>query len=450
MIKEVRFKGVSPQGKSVTGTFSISSRKEVKEYVAKLAQRHSVRITAVEYKRDFLYKVKMPIGKPFTGRQSAFSKDEVAQALQRMGYNEFTISPVLFDLKIRPSAQDIMMFIKLSTNMLKDKMSFGKILSMLAEEQPNRMMREALLQIENQLKQGVEGREVFMRFTDIFGRFPAFMLGLATRSGNMTEIFEATNKFIERDMEIRKNIKKTLISPMFAIIATIAAVVYYVVSIFPATAQLFIKYKMPLPPMTKSTLQLSDWLQNWWWLLLACFVIPAVALWRWWETPKGRVWRDKHIIKLPIIGHLIHKSSIEIYFRVFGTIYSGAGDNIETIKTAAEACRNAWMEQQIKNITIPLMLKEGEGFVQAMEAAGVFTKTSLTRLKTGSETGNILQAAQQIATYYEAETTYKMHSLIEYMQSLVGIFIALAISLLTVVSAEIATVSPPTTSSIGG
>lgn len=443
MIKEIRFKGTNPQGKLVTGVFTVSSRREVKEFVAKLVEHHKLRVQSLEYKKDFLYKVKMPMGKPYTGRQSAFAKEEVAQALERMGYKDYKINPVLFDINLRPSPQDVMMFIKLSTNMLKDKMSFGKILSMLAEEQPNRMMREALLQIENQLKQGVEGREVFMRFTDIFGKFPAYMLGLATRSGNMTEIFEATNKFIERDMEIRKNIKKTLISPMFAVVATIAAVVYYVVAIFPATAQLFIKYNMALPPMTKATLQLSDWLGNWWWLLLLMVIVPGVIIWRWWKTPKGRVWRDRNMIKLPVIGHLIHKSSIEIYFRVFGTIYSGAGDNIETIRTAAEACRNTYMEQRIKTITIPLMLKEGEGFVQAMEASGVFTKTAITRLKTGSETGNILQSAQQIATYYEAETTYKMNALIEYIQSFVGIFIAIAISLLTIVSAEIATVSPP-------
>lgn len=444
MVKEVRFKGISPQGKAVQGTFTVSSRREVKEQVKRLTERYNLRNLTIEYKKDYLYKVKMPMGKAFTGRQSAFSKEEVAQALKKMGYSDYKISPVLFDLKLRPTSQDVMMFIKLSTNMLKDKMSFGKILSMLAEEQPNRMMREALYQIENQLKQGVEGREVFMKFTDIFGRFPAFMLGLATRSGNMTEIFEATNKFIERDMEIKKNIKKTLISPMFAIVATIGAVIYYVIDIFPATAQLFIKYNMPLPPLTKGTLQMSDWLTNYWWVLLLAFTLPVVAVWRWWETPKGRIWRDKHIINLPIVGHLIHKSSIEIYFRVFGTIYSGAGDNIETIRTAAEACRNSYMEKQIKTITIPLMLKEGEGFVQAMEASGVFTKTAITRLKTGSETGNILQAAQQIATYYEAETTYKMHALIEYIQTIVGLIIAIAITFLTIVSAEIATISPPT------
>jgi type IV pilus assembly protein PilC len=362
-----------------------------------------------------------------------------------MGHTDFRITPVLFSFKMKPSSSDIMMFIKLSTNMLRDKMSFGKVLSMLAEEQTNRAFRDALVQIETQLKQGAEGRDVFLKYTDIFGKFPAFMLGLATRSGNMTEIFEATNKFIERDMEIKRNVKQAIISPMFAVFATVGAVVYYVVKIFPQTAELFLKYDMPLPPMTKATLKMSDWLGGNWYFLVIAVAAPIIIVWRWWQTDKGKIWKDKHIIKLPMIGHLIHKASIEIYFRVFGTIYSGAGDNIETIRTAAEACRNAWMENQIKTITVPLMLKEGEGFVQAMEASGVFTKTALTRLRTGSETGNILQAAQQIASYYESETTYKMNAMIEYIQTFVGLFIAIAITLLTVVSAEIATVSPPVT-----
>ncbi len=444
MILEYRFKGYSPQGKLVQGNFNVSSKGEAKEYIAKLVQKYQLRIQSVERKRDFLYTVYIPGRKPIKGRQGAFAKDEVAAALQKMGYANFKINPVLFDFPIKPSGQDVMMFIKLSTTMLKDKMSFGRILSMLAEEQTNRAMKDALIQIENQLKAGGEGKEVFMHYESVFGRFPAFMLGLATRSGNMAEVFEATSKFIERDMEIKKNIKKALISPMFAVLATLGAVVYYVIKIFPATAELFLNYDMDLPPMTMATLDLSHWLEKTWWILAILVVVPIIGVWRWWSTPKGRVWRDKHMIKLPLIGHLIHKSSIEIYFRVFGTIYAGAGDNIETIRTAAEACRNAWMEQQIKTVTIPMMLREGEAFVPAMEAAGIFTKTTLTRLRTGQETGNILQAAQQIATYYEAETTYKMNSMIEYIQTIVALFISIVITLLTVVSAEIATISPPT------
>jgi len=77
-------------------------------------------------------------------------------------------------------------------------------------------------------------------------------------------------------------------------------------------------------------------------------IIPIIILLSWWRTPGGRVWRDRMIIKLPVIGKLLHKSSIEIFCRVFAAIYSGAENNIETIQASAEACRNAHMEKILK------------------------------------------------------------------------------------------------------
>lgn len=444
MILEYRFKGTNNEGKPVQGNFTAFSPREAKLHVSGLRERYKLNITALERKRDFLYRVVVPGRAPFSGRQSAYNRDEVASALQRMGYTNFKISRVLFDFGLKPGIPDILMFIRLSANMLRDKMNFGKILEMLAEEQTNHTMKETLYQIESQLKAGAEGREVFMQFTRIFGRFPAYMLGLATRSGNMAEIFDATAVFIERDVEIKKMVRKALLSPLITIIATIAAFAYYVLAIFPATATLFTKYNMETPPLTKATIKFSEWLGHTWWIILIIAAIIGIILWRWWSTPKGRIWRDRNLVKIPVLGPLIHKMSIEIYFRVFGTIYSGAGDNIETIRIAAEACRNAWMEDKIKRITIPLMLKEGEAFVPAMDAAGVFTRTSITRLRSGQETGNLLTSSQQIANFYQAETTYRMVNLIEIIQSIVWLFVAAAITFLTLVSAEIANISPPT------
>ncbi len=158
---EYRFKGFGPQGKLVQGTFTVDTPKEAKLHVAKLAAKHQIRVSSLERKRDWLYKVHIGGKKPFSGRQSAYSKDEVAAALRKMGYTNFKINPVLFDINIKPSLADIMMFIKLSPTMLRDKMTFGKILEMLAEEQTNRTFKDALQQIESQLKAGVRKAEKF-------------------------------------------------------------------------------------------------------------------------------------------------------------------------------------------------------------------------------------------------------------------------------------------------
>jgi len=444
MLMEYRFRGVNPQGRAIQGTVNVHSFKEAKDYIARLVQRYNLNIQAMERKRYFAYTVFLPGHKPIRKYQSAYTKEEVAAVLTKLGYNDFKIRPVLLDLRFRPGLQDVLMFVQLSTNMLKDKMSFGKVLEMLAEEQSNRMLRETLIQIESQLRSGGEGCAVFNHHAEVFGKFPAYMLGLATRSGNMAEVFEATGKFMQRSADIRKNIRKALISPMMAVLATIFALGYYVKEIFPATAELFLSYNMPLPSMTKSTLELSHWLDRFGLVLVGGLLLMIFIFWRWISTPMGREWFDRAITRLPVVGNLIHKSAIEMYFCVFATIYSGAGDNIEIIRISSEACRNTWIEKQIKTVTIPKMLKEGEAFVPAMEASGVFTRMAITRLRTGHESGNVLQAAQQIAKFYEAETTYKLNNLIEYMQTVVALFISIAITLLTVISAEISTISPPT------
>jgi len=444
MLKEFRYTGINQSGNSVQGVVLASSKSNAKKLIHDTEIKQNISVNQIDQKTNFIYKIKLPSGKKVKGKQVAFSKLELAQALARIGYTNAKIEPVIFDFQSKPSFANILMFVNLSSFLLKEQMSYDKILRMLAEEETNPTLKATLKKIESELKKGKEGTEVFNRYADVFGKFPAYMLGLATKSGNMAEVYDATAKFMERDMEYKKSLKQALMTPMFTVLAMIAAVLYYIISIFPTTAELFIKSGVEVPKLTAATLQMSDFFAaNWWWMGLLV-IIPIIVLGIWWRTPGGRVWRDAMIIKLPVIGKLLHKSSIEIFCRVFAAIYSGAENNIETIQASAEACRNAHMEKNIKEITIPLMLKEGMSLVPALAAAKVFNQTTLSRFKTGSETGNVLTAAQQIAKFYEKETTYKMQNLIQSIQTLIGAFIGIVITALTVVSAEIATVSPKT------
>ncbi len=443
MTNEFKYLGVTQSGKGVTGIVMAKSMGNAKQIVGDIAQKHDLRINSILPRKKFLYSVKLSNGQKIKGKQAAFTKEEVGNALIKIGYTNFSIQPVLLDFQFKPSFASILMFVNLSSFMLKEKMSYDRILRLLAEDESNPTLKETLKKIESELKKGKNGTEVFNRYGDIFGKFPAYMLGLATKSGNMSEVYDATAKFMTRDMEYRKSLKQALMSPMLTVAAMIGAVLYYLIKIFPATAKLFEKFGIELPVLTRNTLKLSDFLTANWILIVLALLIPIVGVLLWWRTDKGKLFRDKFIIGLPVIGHLLHKSSIEIFFRVFSAIYGGAENNIETLRASAEACRNKYIEKGVKDIAIPLMLKEGMSLVPALHRAGVFNKSTLSRLKTGSETGNVLQAAKQICSFYEQETTYKMQNVIQSIQTLISMFVSIVITALTVISAEIATIQPP-------
>jgi len=439
---EFRIEGLTSTGKPVQGILEAESAKVAKKKASELARQKSFRLLHVIPRSTWVYRVQRGTEKPLTGEQKAFTKGEVQEALQKMGYRVIRVQKRLINYKARPPATEIVTFVRVSADLIRQKLPFNEIMQLLANDIQNRTLRETIKDINAELKQGKDSEKAFIKHEHVFGRFTAHMLGLASKSGNMAEIYDSTAKFLERNAEFKKNLKSALITPVVTLIVLFGAVVYYVGYIFPATANLFRKFNIDLPPMTKATLVLSDFLvNNMLWIVIAC-VIPIVLAARYFSSEKGRFLLDRYVWRIPIIGSLLHKMSIEIFCRVFYALYSGAGENIEVIRMAAEACGNKYMEHQIKTVALPLMVQKGSGITEAFEATGVFTKTAIARFHSGSETGTVKHTALQLAEYYEKETSYKMKNAIDYIQLAISMVIMVVLTALTIVSSETATIRP--------
>jgi type IV pilus assembly protein PilC len=439
---DFRFEGTSINGRSVQGVIAADSSSEAKRKVRKLAEQHRVKIQRLRKRKTFIYKVQKNGDKPTTGEQKAFTKEEVQQALTKLGYKILKIQPKVLALKFKPPTTEIVTFVRLSADLLREKLPFNEVLQLLGNDMQNPTLKEAIREINNDLRQGKDSEEAFIKQEKALGKFSARMLGLASKSGNMTDVYESTAKFLERNAEFKKNLRSALIMPMFTLLVLFGAVIFYVAYIFPETAKLFQKLGSELPPMTTATLQFSDFLINNMFYILVIVVAAAGGFIYFIRTPRGKFLKDKYIFKVPMIGPLVHKTTIEIFCRVFYSLYSGSGENVDAIKLAAEACGNKYFEDQLKTVAIPMMLSQGKGLVQSFEASGVFTKTALARFHSGAETGTVKTTAMQIANYYERETVYKLKNAVDFVQLAIAMIIMIVMTALTLVSSETAMISP--------
>lgn len=440
---------MSQTGQPVQGTVFAPSRRAAQQKVTTLSEKHRFSSQRLQERRTYLYRVRHPNGKVVKGEQKAFSPDEISTALRKMGLEVVKVEKKPLDFQMKPPNQDIIMFVRLSANLIREKLPFDEVLNLLVNDISSNSLRQVIRDLNSDLKSGMEAQQAFMKHQHMLGKFTAYMLGIASRSGNMAEIYEATARFLERKDEFRKSVKSAMITPAITMIVLIAAFIWYVWYIFPETAGLFEGMDVELPPLTTRTLAFSHWFDaNYWWVIML-FVGTIAGFITWAKTEKGQFLLDKYMIRLPVIGGLLHKLNIEIFCRVFSVLYSGSGDNINIIRIAAEACGNTYMEHQIKTITVPMMVAQGADLVRSMEASGVFTSMALARFRSGAETGNVRQSAQQMADYYEKETTLKLKMTVESIQTAVAIIITLAICFLTLISSEIALISPSSTDMMG-
>jgi type IV pilus assembly protein PilC len=439
---EFRYQGLAISGRMMQGIITARSKREAKKRAEEIARQRRFRLQSLDRKATYAYKVRKGKENAIAGQQKAFTADEVRRALEKMGYTVLSLQKRLFDIKVKPPAKDVVMFIRLSADLLREKLPYDEILNLLGNDVDNKTLRQAIREISQDLKDGKDGAEVFGKQADTLGKFPAHLLGVASKSGNMVEIYESTAKFLERNEEFKKNLKSALIMPSIVILALAGAVLFYVAYIFPQTAQMFLKFGVTLPPMTAATLKMSDFIQSNALYILGVLAVVGIVAGRFLLSQRGRFLLSKYMIKFPVVGPLMHKTSIEIWCRVFHSLYSGSGENVEAIRTAAEACRSPYMEKQIKEIALPMMLKEGQGLVEALEKTGVFTRNALSRLRSGAETGTIRETALQVANYYEKETTHKLRNVIDMIQVAIAMVIMIVMTAITVVSSETAVIRP--------
>ncbi len=444
-VKEFKFSGTGRTGQPVQGTVFASSSRTAYKKVNALAERHEFKPREILQRRVYLYRIRHANGKVVTGEQKAFSEEELRLALQKMGLDVVKVEKKLLDYQRKPPRMDMIMFVRLAANLLREKLPFDEVLNLLVADVSSKSLKQVIRDLNADLKSGMEAQQAFMKHQHMMGKFTAYMLGIASRSGNMSEIYEATARFLERQNEFKKSVRSAMVTPAITVLVLVLAFVWYIWYIFPETAGLFERFDITLPPLTQGTLDFSHWLDvNYPWVF-GSMLAAALGVWLFVRSKRGNFIWHRFLIRMPVLGSLLHKLNIEIFCRVFSVLYSGSGDNINVIKIAAEACGNTYMEHQIKTVTVPMMVAQGTDLVKSMEASGVFTSMALARFRSGNETGNVRAAAQQMADYYENETTLKLRATVEGIQTVVAIFITLAIMALTVISSEIALISPQAT-----
>ncbi|MFO8098418.1 MAG: type II secretion system F family protein [Salinibacter sp.] len=441
-VREFRFQGVAPGGQPVQGTVMASSKSTAREKVEELAEQHGFNPSELQKRKTFLYKVRHPNGTVKKGEQKAFSRQEVEEALEKMNLEVLRVQKKWFDFEWDPPQTDLIMFVRLAANLLRENLPFDEVLELLVNDVSSNSLQQVIRDLNSDLKGGMDSEKAFNKHRDKLGKFTAYMLGVASKSGNMAEIYEATARFLERKDEFKSRVRSSMIMPAVTTLGLIGALIWYIWYIVPATAGLFEGMDVTMPPLTQMSLDMAAWLdQNWLWLLIG-LTVPIVAFVAWARTDQGKFYIHKYMIRIPVIGKLLHKLNIEIFCRVFAILYSGAGDNLRVMRVAAEACGNKYMEYQIRNITIPMMAAQGASLVRAMKASGVFTSMAVTRFKSGSETGTVQDSARQMADYYEKETELSLDAAVQGIQTAVSIIIAIGVLFLTILSAEMAFIQP--------
>lgn len=434
---EYRIQGRDQIGKPVQGYIVAPSWLAARKKAKSIARAQQWALLSVRQKKNYSYSVRRGT-KVIDGLQSAYSRQEVVSALKRLGF-EVRFVRRYFDFRLRASTSELVTFIGVSAKLLEQKLPYNEILQIMATNVRDKYLRGALRDIIKDLKNGVDSRDAFQRQGKVLGDDTALMLGIASKSGNMKAIFESVAHFVERQAEFRKGLVSSLILPAVTFITLLGAIAFYVLYLLPQMQQVM-GPQATMPPLTAVTLDVSKVIQENLTLIMVSTILSMIGFYAYIMTPKGRLLFDRYIIHFPYVGRILRNTSVEMFCRVLGIMYTSSGENIDIIHRAAESSRNRYLEKQIKTVALPSMLKYGTELGQALEWTKFFPEMVLSRFRTAGETGNVKATAMQLADFYEMENHYAMKNLVSIIEVSISVVIMFAMIFLTFLSSETATI----------
>jgi type IV pilus assembly protein PilC len=203
--------------------------------------------------------------------------------------------------------------------------------------------------------------------------------------------------------------------------------------VIPIFAKMFLELsggKVALPGPTQIVIDTSNFFIAYWYVILGAIVGAIFGVKKYYSTAQGRMVIDKLLLKLPVVGDLIRKSSVAKFTRTLGTLLSSGVPLLDGMTICAKTSGNKVIEQTL--VEARASIAGGKTIADPLAASGVFPKMVTHMIAVGESTGALDAMLGKIADFYEDEVDQAVASLTALLEPAMMVFLGTVIGFIVI------------------
>lgn len=260
-------------------------------------------------------------------------------------------------------------------------------LQTLSTQTQNSRLSSALLDMRAQAQAGKGLACGMERHGDVFSPLMIAIVRAGETGGFTVEALRMIADYIEREIRLRRRIRRATFYPKLVILASIVIIVLTNLILGAIGAP----GRLSSPLTSPST-----------WIVLGPALILLVLFFRF--PAKRREVKaaiQALVLRLPWFSGISHGFAMAKFGRAFGALYRAGVPMPQALYMAADACGNEAVRERIYPAADSL--KAGLGITEAFRRTGAFTPIALDMAAAGEATGSMDQTLTKLAEYYEEE-----------------------------------------------
>lgn len=355
----------------------------------------------------FKYRAMGSEGNKITGDYEAASKDEVIAMITSNGYYPLMVQQIEESTKIelnlfaKVTTKDIAIFCRQLYTMLDAGVSINKALSIMSGQIENKLLKEAVKDIEERVKKGEMLSEAMKKHQEIFPKLLIAMVQSGEISGNLDTMMLRMSNHYEKDTKINNKIKSAMIYPAVLSFVAVVAIMFIMIYVMPTFIEMFESEGVNLPFTTKMLLGLSGFLSNNLLLILILTITIYVLFTYYKRTDQGIYTLSNLKLKLPVIGKLNKKIIVSRFTRTLSTLIASGVSLIHALPVVGEVLGNKVAEDALLKIKEEVV--KGSGLSGPIRECGIFPEMLSSMVTIGEETGQLDEILNKTADFYDEE-----------------------------------------------
>ena len=365
-------------------------------------------------------------GVKMKGEQQAKNLNMVRAELRKQGITPTVVKPKQKPLfgtagsKITP--KEIAFFSRQMATMMKSGVPIVSSLEIIGDGHKNPRMKKMVGQVRTDIEGGSSLYEAISKHPVQFDELYRNLVKAGEGAGVLETVLDTIANYKENIEALKGKIKKALFYPAMVVAVALLVSSILLVWVVPQFEDVFKGFGAELPAFTQMIVGLSRFMVSWWWVILLVLVGSIVGfLYAYKRSPAMQHTMDKLILKVPVIGQIMHNSAIARFARTTGVTFKAGVPLVEALGIVAGATGNSVYEKAVLRMRDDVAV--GYPVNMAMKQVNLFPHMVIQMTAIGEEAGALDAMLFKVAEYYEQEVNNAVDALSSLLEPMIMVFI---------------------------
>ena len=354
-------------------------------------------------------------GKNVRGEMRAGGEAMVSASLRRQGVMVNKVKKRRTSGGRAIKQKDIAVFTRQLSTMMRAGVPLIQSFDIVARGSTNPKMTRLLTDIRSDVETGTSLSAAFRKHPLYFDALYCNLVEAGEAGGILETLLDRLAVYQEKTMAIKNKIKSALIYPIAVLVVAFVVLTVIMIFVIPAFEDVFKSFGADLPAPTLIVIAMSKFFTSYWYLIFGILGGGTYFfLQSWKRSVKMQKYMDRLLLRIPVFGDLVNKSSIARWTRTLSTMFAAGVPLVEALDSVGGASGNAVFAEATEKIQKDV--STGSALTTSMQATGVFPVMVLQMCAIGEESGSLDAMLGKAAEFYEDEVDEAVKGLSSLME----------------------------------